>query len=86
MPDLHFNYSSGLLVGTGHLKNTLEAEGLSCIFGLTQGLVRNADSLKSPHPRLLPLSLKVCSLRLCLLCSPACRSIGIVFLNSIYVP
>ena len=30
-------------------------------------------SLKSSHPRLLPLSPKVYSLLLCLLCCPACR-------------
>ena len=30
-------------------------------------------SLKSSHPCLLPLSPKVCSLLLCLLCCPACR-------------
>ena len=42
-------------------------------------------SLKSPHPRLLPLSPKVCSLHLCLLCCPACRIIGTIFLNSIYM-
>ena len=41
------------------------------------------SSLKSSHPRLLPLSPKVCSLRLCLLCCPACRIIGTIFLNSI---
>ena len=41
-------------------------------------------SLKSPHP-LLTLSLKVCYLHLCLLCCPACRIIGFVFLNSIYM-
>ena len=29
------------------------------------------DSCKSSHPHLLPLSLKICSLYLCLLCSPA---------------
>ena len=33
-------------------------------------------SLKSSHPRLLPLSPKVCSLCLCLLCCPAWRTIG----------
>ena len=42
-------------------------------------------SLKSPHPHLLPLSPKVCSLHLCLLCCPLCRIIGTVFLNSIYM-
>ena len=41
-------------------------------------------SLKSSHPRLLPLSPKVCSLHLCLLCCPACRIIGTIFLNFIY--
>ena len=40
-------------------------------------------SLKSSHPRLLPLSPKACSLHLCLLCCPACSIIGAVFLNSI---
>ena len=38
-------------------------------------------SLKSSLPHLLPLSPKVCS---CLLCCPACRIIGTIFLNSIY--
>ena len=40
--------------------------------------------LKSFHPCLLPLSPKVCSLHLCLLCCPACRIIGTIFLNFIY--
>ena len=38
-------------------------------------------SLKSSHPLLL-LSPKVC---LCLLCCPACRIIGTIFLNSLYI-
>jgi len=42
-------------------------------------------SLKSSHPCLLPLSPKVCSLHLCLLCCLACRIVITVFLNSIYV-
>ena len=42
-------------------------------------------SLKSSHPRLLPLSPKVCSLHLCLLCCPACRIAGTIFLNFIYM-
>ena len=42
-------------------------------------------SLKSSHSHLLPLSPKVCSLHLCLLCCPACRIIGTIFLNSIYM-
>ena len=42
-------------------------------------------SLKSSHPSLLPLSLKVCSLHLCLLCYPACRIVSTIFLNSIYI-
>ena len=37
-------------------------------------------SLKSSHPCLLLLSLKVCSLHLCLLCCSACRIISTVFL------
>ena len=37
------------------------------------------------HPLLLPLSPKVCSLHLCLLCCPECRIISTIFLNSIYV-
>ena len=41
-------------------------------------------SLKSSHPHLLPLSPKVCSFHLCLLCCPTCRIIGTVFLNSTY--
>ena len=41
--------------------------------------------LKSSHPHLLPLSPKVCSLCLCLLCYPACRIVVTVFLNSIYM-
>ena len=41
-------------------------------------------SLKSSHPRLLSLSWKVCSVRLCLLCYLACRIVATVFLNSIY--
>ena len=41
--------------------------------------------LKSSHPRLLPLSLKVCSLHPCLLCCPACRIVSTIFLNFIYM-
>ena len=37
-------------------------------------------SLKSSHPLLLPLSPKVCSLRLCLLCCPVGRILGIILL------
>ena len=37
-------------------------------------------SLKSSHPHLLPLSPKVCSLHLCLLCRPACRIVVTIFL------
>ena len=40
-------------------------------------------SLKSSHPLLLPLSPKVYSLCLCLLCCPACRVISTIFLESI---
>ena len=40
---------------------------------------------KSSPALLLPLSPKVCSLHLCVLCCPACRITGIVFLNSIYM-
>ena len=40
-------------------------------------------SLKSSHLCLLPLSPKVCSLCLCLLCCPAHRIIGTIFLDSI---
>ena len=39
-------------------------------------------SLKSSHPRLLPQSPKVCSLRLCLFCCPACRIVITVSLKS----
>ena len=42
-------------------------------------------SLKSSYPCLLPLSPKICSLHLCLLCCPVCRIIGTIFLNSIYI-
>ena len=42
-------------------------------------------SLKTSHPCLLPLSPTVCSLYLCLLCCPACKIVGTVFLNSIYM-
>ena len=42
-------------------------------------------SLKSSHPCLLPLSPKVCSLHLCLLCCHECRIVGTVFINSIYI-
>ena len=37
-------------------------------------------SLKSSHPRLLPLSPNVCSLHLCFLCRPACRIVVTIFL------
>ena len=40
--------------------------------------------LKSSHPHLFPLSPKVCFLHLCLLCYPACRINGTIFLNFIY--
>ena len=39
-------------------------------------------SLKSSQALLPPLSPKVCSLCLCLLCCPACRTVRIIFLNS----
>ena len=42
-------------------------------------------SLKSSHPHLLPQSLKVCSLHLCLFCCLAYRVIVTIFLNSIYM-
>ena len=42
-------------------------------------------SLKSSHSRLLTLSPKLCSLCLCLLRCPACRIIGTIFLNPIYM-
>ena len=42
-------------------------------------------SLKSSHPHLLPRSPKVCSLHFCLLCCPACRIVGTIFLNSICI-
>ena len=42
-------------------------------------------SLKSSHPRLLPLSPKVCSLYLCLFCCITYRVIVTIFLNSIYM-
>ena len=43
-------------------------------------------SLKPSHLHLLPLSPKVSSLHLCPLCCPACRIVGAIFLNSIYLP
>ena len=42
-------------------------------------------SLKSSHPLVLPLSPKGCSLLLCLLCYPARRIVGTIFLDSIYM-
>ena len=42
-------------------------------------------SLKSSHPRLLPQSLKDCSLHLCLFCCLTYRIIVTIFLNSIYI-
>ena len=42
-------------------------------------------SIKSSHLPLLPLSPKLCSLCLCLLCCPAHRIIGTIFLVSIYM-
>ena len=42
-------------------------------------------SLKLSHPRLLPLSPKVCSLRLCLLCCTACMIFSTIFLNFMWV-
>ena len=41
--------------------------------------------LKSSHPLLPPLCPKVCSLRLYLLCCPACRIISTVFLKFMYM-
>ena len=41
-------------------------------------------SLKTSHRCLLPLSPKICSLHLCLLCCAACRIVVTVFLNPIY--
>ena len=43
------------------------------------------SSLKSSHPFLLPLSPKVCSLLLCLICCPACRIISTILLNFMYM-
>ena len=43
------------------------------------------SSSKSSHPRLLPLSPKVYSLHLCLLCCSACWIIITIFLNSLYI-
>ena len=43
------------------------------------------SSSKSSHPRLLPLSPKVYSLHLCLLCHPVCWIIITIFLNSPYI-
>ena len=42
-------------------------------------------SLKSSHLLLFPLSPKVCSLHLGLLCCPLCRIVGTIFLDSIYM-
>ena len=42
-------------------------------------------SLKSSHPLLLPLSPKICSLCLCLLCCSARRIVSTIFLDSIYM-
>ena len=42
-------------------------------------------SLRSSHPHLLPQSLKVCSVHLCLFFCPAYRVIITIFLNSIYM-
>ena len=42
-------------------------------------------SLKSPHPRILPQSPKVCFSCLCLFCCLAYRVIITIFLNSIYM-
>ena len=42
-------------------------------------------SFKSSHPRLLPQSLKVCSLHLCLFCCLTYRVIITIFPNSIYM-
>ena len=42
-------------------------------------------SLKPPHPLLLPLSPKICSLCLCLLCCPVHTIIGSIFLYSIFM-
>ena len=42
-------------------------------------------SLKSSHPHLLPLSPKVCSLRLVLFCCLAYRVVVTISLNSIYL-
>ena len=42
-------------------------------------------SLKSPHPRLLLQSPKVCFLHLCLLCCLAYKVTVTIFLNSIYM-
>ena len=42
-------------------------------------------SFKSTHPHILPLSPKVCSLHLCLLCCLTCKIVSTIFLNSIYM-
>ena len=42
-------------------------------------------SIKSSHLLLLPLSPKLCSLCLCLLCCPAHRIVGTIFLDSMHL-
>ena len=44
-----------------------------------------SHSLQSPYPLPPPLFPKVCSLCLCLLCCPASRIIGTIFLDSIHM-
>jgi len=55
---------------------------LTLVIYFTYGNVQmfQCYSLKSSHSLLLPLNPKVCSLHLSLLCCPACRTVGIIFL------
>ena len=76
-PSLWVDLASSALFHASNLHWSSILHVVMCMF--------QSYSLKLSHPRLLPLSLKVCSLRLCLLCCPACRVIGTAFLNSIYM-
>ena len=59
---------------------------LALVIYFTLGKVHiQCYSLRPSHPHLLPLSPKVCSLYLCLLCCAESIIKGNIFLNSIYI-
>ena len=70
-PDCHRALALGALL---HVANSHWLPALHVVLHMFQ-----CCSLKSSHPLPLPLSPKICSLHLCLLCRPVHRIIGTIF-------